>query len=208
MVWICRFIEKYGTHVVVGVKMGGKDVIHMRQLKNSNLEPTEVQKLLKQLADEQFSEDGNTNLAANPDTSSSRKSKVGLVPYSLEKTNDIVHLECSCQNWVSCLQVEQSIKWDLQLPFASTVRPPVTSHSKTDVSLLSDSWLIHIWVHSFRASISWCRICLVSTSGGEDRISDKVIISGFQPCLNILMPYPCRLCLLHPCWVAFEAVVS
>lgn len=107
---LAEFIEKYGTHVVVGVKMGGKDVIHMKQLKNSNLEPTQVQKLLKQLADEQFSEDGNTNLAANPDTSSSRKPKV-----------------------------EQSIKWDLQLPFASTVRPPVTSHSKTD-----DLFSIHI----------------------------------------------------------------
>lgn len=57
--------------------MGGKDVIHMKQLKNSNLEPTEVQTLLKQLADGQFSGDGNRNLAANPDTStSSRKSKV------------------------------------------------------------------------------------------------------------------------------------
>ena len=51
-----RFIEKYGTHVIVGVKMGGKDVIHTKQLQNSNLQPNEVQKTLKQLADERFSE--------------------------------------------------------------------------------------------------------------------------------------------------------
>ncbi|KAM1766005.1 hypothetical protein TB1_004961 [Malus domestica] len=53
---LAEFIDKYGTHIVVGVKMGGKDIVHMKQLQNSNLHPTEVQKLLKQLADEMFSE--------------------------------------------------------------------------------------------------------------------------------------------------------
>lgn len=61
-----RFIEKYGTHVVVGVKMGGKDVIYMRQLRESNVEQTEVQKKLKQLADERFSEDANGSFTSNP----------------------------------------------------------------------------------------------------------------------------------------------
>ncbi|KAM1138882.1 hypothetical protein COP1_036758 [Malus domestica] len=55
---LAAFIEKYGTHIVVGVRMGGKDVVHIKQLQNSNLHPTEVQELLKQLADERFSEDG------------------------------------------------------------------------------------------------------------------------------------------------------
>ncbi|TYI81720.1 hypothetical protein E1A91_D05G173300v1 [Gossypium mustelinum] len=58
---IAEFIEKYGTHVVVGVKMGGKDVIHVKQLQNSNLQPNEVQKTLKQLADERFSENIGTS---------------------------------------------------------------------------------------------------------------------------------------------------
>lgn len=52
-----RFIEKYGTHVVVGVTMGGKDVVHMKQLRNSNHEPGEVQKQLKQLGDKRFAVD-------------------------------------------------------------------------------------------------------------------------------------------------------
>lgn len=39
--------------------MGGKDVIHIKQLQSSNLQPTEVQKRLKELADERFSEDVN-----------------------------------------------------------------------------------------------------------------------------------------------------
>ncbi|KAL3820437.1 hypothetical protein ACJIZ3_006342 [Penstemon smallii] len=97
---LSEFIEKYGTHVIVGVKMGGKDVIHIKQLRNSNLQPTEVQKLLKQLADEAFSEDGNGNLVAKSDFSSGNR------------------------------KVEQSMIWDLQLQFGSAVRPPVVSHSK------------------------------------------------------------------------------
>ncbi|KAL8248210.1 hypothetical protein R6Q59_005078 [Mikania micrantha] len=53
---LAEFIDKFGTHIVVGVKMGGKDVIYLKQLQSSNLEPTEVQNLLKQLADDQFSQ--------------------------------------------------------------------------------------------------------------------------------------------------------
>ncbi|EEF50828.1 conserved hypothetical protein [Ricinus communis] len=58
---LAEFIDKYGTHVVVGVKMGGKDVIHIKQLQKSSDQPPELQKLLKQLADERFSEEGNAN---------------------------------------------------------------------------------------------------------------------------------------------------
>ncbi|KAJ9566097.1 hypothetical protein OSB04_002063 [Centaurea solstitialis] len=54
---LAEFIDKYGTHIVVGVKMGGKDVIYLKQLQSSNLAPTDVQNLLKQLADEELSED-------------------------------------------------------------------------------------------------------------------------------------------------------
>lgn len=60
-----RFIEKYGTHVVVGVKMGGKDVIFMRQLRESKVEQTDVQKKLKKLADDKFSEDANGGFTSN-----------------------------------------------------------------------------------------------------------------------------------------------
>jgi hypothetical protein len=56
---LAEFIEKYGTHVVVGVKMGGKDVVHVKQLKNSNLHPIELQKLVKQLADKRFLDGGS-----------------------------------------------------------------------------------------------------------------------------------------------------
>ncbi|XP_031499346.1 MACPF domain-containing protein NSL1-like [Nymphaea colorata] len=52
---LARFIEKYGTHIIVGVKMGGKDVIHVKQQSCSSLQPGHVQELLKRLADDRFS---------------------------------------------------------------------------------------------------------------------------------------------------------
>ncbi|WCJ37729.1 MAC/Perforin domain-containing protein [Euphorbia peplus] len=48
---LARFIEKYGTHVIVGVKMGGKDVVYLKQQNPSALEPVDVQKKLKDMAD-------------------------------------------------------------------------------------------------------------------------------------------------------------
>ncbi|CAN6475650.1 unnamed protein product [Victoria cruziana] len=53
---LARFIEKYGTHIVVGVKMGGKDVIYVKQQHNSNLQPAEVQQHVKAIADQRFSD--------------------------------------------------------------------------------------------------------------------------------------------------------
>ncbi|XP_059658895.1 MACPF domain-containing protein NSL1 [Cornus florida] len=99
---LTEFIEKYGTHVVVGVKMGGKDVIYIKQLQNSNLQPTEVQKLLKQQADEKFSEDLNESFAPNSDKSSGK------------------------------LKDQRSVVWDLHVPFTSLMRPSIVSLSKND----------------------------------------------------------------------------
>ncbi|KAJ4879890.1 MACPF domain-containing protein NSL1 [Raphanus sativus] len=62
---LAGFIEKYGTHIVVGVTMGGKDVVHMKQLRNSNHEPDEVQKLLKQLGDKRFAVDPVESVSPN-----------------------------------------------------------------------------------------------------------------------------------------------
>lgn len=47
--------------------MGGKDVIHLKQLQSSNLEPTDMQVLLKKLADERFSESENEILTQAPE---------------------------------------------------------------------------------------------------------------------------------------------
>ncbi|GFQ03961.1 macpf domain-containing protein at4g24290 [Phtheirospermum japonicum] len=51
---LARFINKFGTHVIVGVKMGGKDVIYVKQQHSSSLQPADVQKKLKVMADKRF----------------------------------------------------------------------------------------------------------------------------------------------------------
>ncbi|KAK6128405.1 hypothetical protein DH2020_037841 [Rehmannia glutinosa] len=53
---LARFIEKFGTHVIVGVKMGGKDVIYVKQQHSSPVQSIDVQKRLKDVADKRFSE--------------------------------------------------------------------------------------------------------------------------------------------------------
>uniref|UniRef100_A0A7N0TJM1 MACPF domain-containing protein n=1 Tax=Kalanchoe fedtschenkoi TaxID=63787 RepID=A0A7N0TJM1_KALFE len=64
---LAGFIEKYGTHVVVGLKMGGKDVISIKQLQKSALQPDEVQSLLKEWADEKFADpDGSPESSVTP----------------------------------------------------------------------------------------------------------------------------------------------
>ncbi|GJS68222.1 MACPF domain-containing protein [Tanacetum coccineum] len=51
---LARFIERFGTHVIVGVNMGGKDVIYMKQQYASPLQSIEVQKRLEAMADKRF----------------------------------------------------------------------------------------------------------------------------------------------------------
>uniref|UniRef100_A0A0C9RHM9 TSA: Wollemia nobilis Ref_Wollemi_Transcript_21704_2563 transcribed RNA sequence n=1 Tax=Wollemia nobilis TaxID=56998 RepID=A0A0C9RHM9_9CONI len=68
---LAGFIEKYGTHVIIGIKMGGKDVIFLKQQHTSNLQATDVQKLLKRIADERFS-DANGRFSLNSEETSRR----------------------------------------------------------------------------------------------------------------------------------------
>ncbi|CAL0334320.1 unnamed protein product [Lupinus luteus] len=51
---LARFIDTFGTHIIVGMKMGGKDVIYLKQQHSSNLQPADVQKKLKEIADRRF----------------------------------------------------------------------------------------------------------------------------------------------------------
>ncbi|GMY05042.1 MACPF domain-containing protein At4g24290 [Fagus crenata] len=58
---LARFIEAFGTHIIVGVKMGGKDVIYMKQQHSSTLQPADVQKRLKEMADKRFLDSNGQN---------------------------------------------------------------------------------------------------------------------------------------------------
>lgn len=51
---IASFIEKYGTHVIVGLSMGGQDVVYVRQHASSPLSPSEIRAHLDKLGDQLF----------------------------------------------------------------------------------------------------------------------------------------------------------
>ncbi|GMJ13390.1 hypothetical protein like AT1G14780 [Hibiscus trionum] len=51
---LARFIEKYGTHVIVGLSIGGRDVVLVRQDKSSDLQPSQLKKHLDDLGDQLF----------------------------------------------------------------------------------------------------------------------------------------------------------
>jgi len=51
---IASFIDKYGTHVVVGLSMGGQDVVYVRQHASSPLSPSEIRGHLDRLGDQLF----------------------------------------------------------------------------------------------------------------------------------------------------------
>lgn len=63
MIYLChsRFIKTFGTHIIVGVKMGGKDVIYVKQKHSSILRPSDLHTKLKKMADEKFLQNDGRN---------------------------------------------------------------------------------------------------------------------------------------------------
>ncbi|MED6180544.1 hypothetical protein PIB30_011056 [Stylosanthes scabra] len=57
---LARFIEKYGTHILVGLSIGGKDLVLVKQDVSSNLGPSDLRKHLDDLGDQLFT--GTCNL--------------------------------------------------------------------------------------------------------------------------------------------------
>lgn len=51
---IASFIDKYGTHIVVGVSMGGQDVVYVKQDRSSPLPESEIKEHLEKLGDQLF----------------------------------------------------------------------------------------------------------------------------------------------------------
>ncbi|KAG0464231.1 hypothetical protein HPP92_020300 [Vanilla planifolia] len=52
---LARFVENYGTHIIVGVSVGGQDVVYVKQdWSSSDLSPAELKHCLDQLGDQLF----------------------------------------------------------------------------------------------------------------------------------------------------------
>ncbi|XP_019422520.1 PREDICTED: MACPF domain-containing protein At1g14780-like isoform X2 [Lupinus angustifolius] len=52
--FLIRFIEKFGTHIIVGLSIGGKDLVLVKQDVSSNLGPSELKNHLDNLGDQLF----------------------------------------------------------------------------------------------------------------------------------------------------------
>ncbi|WOL20130.1 hypothetical protein Cni_G28932 [Canna indica] len=51
---IARFIEKFGTHIITGLSVGGQDVVYVKQEQSSSLSPSQLKHHLDKLGDELF----------------------------------------------------------------------------------------------------------------------------------------------------------
>ncbi|KAJ1418364.1 Membrane attack complex component/perforin [Sesbania bispinosa] len=69
---LARFIKKFGTHILVGLSIGGKDLIFVKQDVSSTLPPSELKKHLHELGDQLFT--GTCNFL--PKTCKDQKHKV------------------------------------------------------------------------------------------------------------------------------------
>nr|CAB3475499.1 unnamed protein product [Digitaria exilis] len=101
---LARFIKKFGTHIVVGVKMGGKDVIYLKQQHSSSLQAADVQKRLKEMSDRRFINANGQSDMSFKDMNGNNKVDVGKRPVTglrlfLEgrKSNKLaIHLQHLC----------------------------------------------------------------------------------------------------------------
>ncbi|EMS60298.1 hypothetical protein TRIUR3_07010 [Triticum urartu] len=86
---IASFIERYGTHIVVGVSIGGQDVVYVKQDKSSLLPESEIKEHLEKLGDQLFT--GTCPMP--PSHSKSRDNKTKVIIPNLPVTGMRLHLE-------------------------------------------------------------------------------------------------------------------
>ncbi|KAJ0561312.1 putative MACPF domain-containing protein CAD1/NSL1 [Helianthus annuus] len=114
-----RFIERFGTHVTVGVYMGGKDVIYIKQSYASSLQPVDVQKRLETMADKRFLDvDGHVDSLLNiihsmtrrayASSSSSYSSKENLVCICKRRYGSD-HRNLKHSEWLHNVQLEPDV---------------------------------------------------------------------------------------------------
>ena len=68
-----RFIQKFGTHIVAGVKIGGTDVIYLKEQHSSSLQPAVVQQRMKEMSDRRFLDASGQSDITNKDASGKDK---------------------------------------------------------------------------------------------------------------------------------------
>ncbi|KAG2623990.1 MACPF domain-containing protein At4g24290-like [Panicum virgatum] len=116
---LARFIEKFGTHIVVGIKMGGKDVIYLKQQHSSSLQPAVVQKRLKDMSDRRFLDanehDMNIKAAYGKDKNDAREQRLRFVESSPSSSY------CSKEDLVMVVKRRGGREWDKEMPHSEWI---------------------------------------------------------------------------------------
>ncbi|XP_027920579.1 MACPF domain-containing protein At4g24290-like isoform X2 [Vigna unguiculata] len=114
---LARFIERFGTHVIVGVSMGGKDVLYLRQGDTSYLGPTSIQKLLKDTADTKFKDSADNHCQASEDFSKEKENLVMIHSRRGGSNQTMYHDE-----WLDTIDSEPDVISLFLLPLTSLLR--------------------------------------------------------------------------------------
>lgn len=131
---LARFIEKFGTHIIVGVKMGGKDTIYVKQQHSSPLQSNDVQKKLKDMADKMFTDapglytnsaqdyEGKKNkltfLDNNPSSSYARQ-EIQDLTFLCKRRGGSTEKSITHNEWCQTVQIEPDVISMLFVPITS-----------------------------------------------------------------------------------------
>ncbi|MED6149945.1 hypothetical protein PIB30_067437 [Stylosanthes scabra] len=84
-----RFIETYGTHIIVGMAVGGQDVICVKQKNSSKISPSDLRRHLEELGDFMFSDLRSPSLLERKTTRTDGKQKVPEVFSRVMQSNSV-----------------------------------------------------------------------------------------------------------------------
>ncbi|XWS62406.1 hypothetical protein CRYUN_Cryun06bG0008100 [Craigia yunnanensis] len=104
---IARFIKTFGTHIIVGVKMGGKDVLYVKQHHSSIVRPADVHTKLKKMADEKFLENNGQNKIDSEQAKLNNEMQDILIMHKRRGGREEMNL--SHAEWLHTVQVQPDV---------------------------------------------------------------------------------------------------
>ncbi|KAI6693885.1 hypothetical protein NL676_021595 [Syzygium grande] len=84
---LARFIQKYGTHIIVGMAVGGQDLLCVRQRHTSPISPADLRRNLQDIGDILFSDGNSSSLIQR--TTRDGKHKVPEIFNSILQSNTV-----------------------------------------------------------------------------------------------------------------------
>ncbi|KAL5721890.1 hypothetical protein ACHQM5_005476 [Ranunculus cassubicifolius] len=118
---LARFIENYGTHIIVAISVGGQDMVLVRQDQTSNVNSSDLKKYLNDLGDQLFTgactlknKDSITKVPAAFDLFNSQPKVVSSI--STVKTKDGITVICTKRGGDTSLECH--VEWLETVPLA------------------------------------------------------------------------------------------